>query len=152
MAGLTIGQVARQSEVNIETLRYYERRGLIPEPPRQASGYRQYDPQVVQRIQFIKRAQELGFTLKEISELLTLRVDPDTTCEDVRRRAEAKIADIEEKVRSLQRIKKALVKLTAACSGRGPTGECPILEALRTKKGGIRCQRLNSSTTSIART
>jgi MerR family mercuric resistance operon transcriptional regulator len=134
MAGLTIGQVARRSAVNIETLRYYERRGLIPEPPRQASGYRQYDPQVVQRIQFIKRAQELGFTLKEISELLALRVDPDTTCEDVRRRAEAKIADIEEKVRSLQRIKKALAELTAACSGRGPTGECPILEAMDPKE------------------
>jgi MerR family mercuric resistance operon transcriptional regulator len=130
MAGLTIGQVARQAAVNIETLRYYERRGLIPEPPRQASGYRQYDPQVVQRIRFIKRTQELGFTLKEISELLMLRADPDTTCEDVRRRAEAKIADIEEKVRTLHRIKKALAKLTAACSGRGPTGECPILEAL----------------------
>ena len=83
METLTIGQLARQAEVNVETLRYYERRGLIPEPPRKESGYRQYPPDDLARIRFIKHAKELGFTLKEILDLLTLRVDPETSCDDV---------------------------------------------------------------------
>ncbi len=130
MRSLTIGQLAKKAQVNVETVRYYERRGLIPKPPRRNSGYRQYSQDIVARIQFIKRAQELGFTLKEISELLSLRVDPGTTCADVKRRAEAKIADIEEKIRTLQSIKKAIAKLVAMCSGQGPTSECPIMEVL----------------------
>ena len=135
MNNLTIGQLAKKAEVNVETVRYYERRGLIPKPPRRESGYRQYSQGVVARIQFIKRAKELGFSLKEISELLSLRVDPDTTCGDVKRRAEIKIADIEEKIRALQGMKKALKKLVALCSGQGPTSECPIMEVLDTKRG-----------------
>jgi Hg(II)-responsive transcriptional regulator len=130
MRDLSIGQLARKSRVNVETIRFYERRGLIPEPPRRESGYRQYSEDGVSRIQFIKRAKELGFSLKEISELLSLRVDPDTTCGDVKKRAEAKIAEVEEKMRALQRIKKALTKLVALCRGSGPTSECPIIEAL----------------------
>ena len=102
----------------------------MPKPPRRESGYRQYSEPDVTRIKFIKRAQTLGFTLKEISELLNLRVDPDTTCGDVRRRAEVKIADMEEKIKALQRMKKALTKLASTCRGRGPTTECPILEML----------------------
>ena len=133
MERLTIGKLAKQSEVNIETIRYYERRGLIPKPPRRESGYRQYPRDTVTRIQFIKRAKELGFSLREILELLSLRVDPATTCGDVKKRAEIKIADIEEKIRTLQRMKKALMKLTVECKGRGPVSECPILEALDTK-------------------
>ncbi len=137
METLTIGQLARHAGVNVETLRYYERRGLIPEPPRKESGYRQYPPEDVARIRFIKRPKELGFTLKEISDLLTLRVDPETSCDDVRRRAETKIADTEEKIRALQTIKEALTKLAASCSGSGPSSECPILEVLEAKpKGG----------------
>ncbi len=127
---LTIGQLAKKAEVNIETIRYYERRGLIPEPPRLASGYRQYPLETVTRILFIKHAKELGFSLKEINELLTLRIDKNTTCSDVKRKAEDKISDIEEKIKSLQRMKKALAKLTKECSGRGSVSECPILEAL----------------------
>jgi MerR family copper efflux transcriptional regulator len=130
MRNLTIGQLARKAQVNVETIRYYERRGLIPEPPRRQSGYRQYSEDAVSRIQFIKRAKELGFSLKEISELLSLRVDPDTTCGDVKKRAEVKIAEVEEKIRALQRIKKALTKLVVLCRGSGPTSECPIMEAL----------------------
>ena len=130
MTTLTIGQLAKKSQVNIDTVRYYERRGIIPEPPRRDSGYRQYPENAVARIQFIKRAKELGFTLKEIQELLNLRVEPDTPCALVKRRADLKIIDIQEKLRSLKRIKKALNKLAASCSGRGPVGECPILEAL----------------------
>ncbi|MCH7859905.1 MAG: heavy metal-responsive transcriptional regulator, partial [Candidatus Marinimicrobia bacterium] len=110
--------------------RYYERRGLLPEPPRRASGYRQYSQDDVARLQFIKRAKDLGFTLQEVQELLNLRVDPDTPCAMVKRRADLKIIDIEAKLQSLKRIKKALNKLAATCSGRGPVGDCPILEAL----------------------
>ncbi len=130
MKPLTIGTVARQAGVGVETIRFYERKGLIAEPPRSESGYRQYSGQAVSRVRFIRRAKELGFTLKEIKELLSLRASPKSRCGDVRMRAEAKIGDIEQKVRALQRMKKALVKLTAACTGRGPVAECPILEAL----------------------
>lgn len=128
--GMTIGQVARRSGLGIETVRFYERNGLIEEPPRRASGYRQYGEDVVTRLRFIRRAKELGFSLREIKELLSLRLQPETTCAHVKNRAEVKIADIEEKIQSLLRMKAALVKLTAACSGEGPVSECPILEAL----------------------
>jgi MerR family mercuric resistance operon transcriptional regulator len=135
MKPLTIGQVARSAGVGVETVRFYERQGLLQEPARKESGYRQYPEDVVARLRFIKRAKELGFSLKEIKELLALRVDPATTCAEVKRRAEAKIADVEEKIQALQRIKKALVRLTAVCRGRGPTSECPILDALDGEKG-----------------
>ncbi len=134
MGNLTIGQVAKKAGVNVETIRYYERLGYIPKPPRPRSGYRQYSEETVNRIQFIKRAQKLGFTLKEISELLSLKVDSGNTCADVKRRAEAKITDIEEKIHNLQGIKKALAELVAMCSGKGPTGECPIIEVLESKE------------------
>lgn len=130
MKAMTIGQVAREAGVGVETIRFYERVGLLEEPPRRQSGYRQYSSDAVKRIRFIKRAKELGFSLKEIKELLYLRVDTSTSCGAVKRRAEAKISDIERKVQDLQRMKRALVKLAAACSGRGPISECPILDAL----------------------
>ena len=130
MESMTIGQLAKKVEVNVETIRYYERRNLISQPPRLESGYRQYPQDNVGRIQFIKRAKELGFSLKEISELLSLRLDPDASSADVKRMTEAKIADFEERIRDLQSMKKALTKLTAACDGHGPTSECPILEAI----------------------
>lgn len=134
MAGFTIGQVAKQTDLGIETIRFYERQGLVDDPPRRESGYRQYPPNIIKRLFFIKRAKELGFSLKEIAELLSLRVDPDTTCPDVRRRAEAKIDDVETKIRELHRIKRALAKLAASCRGKGPTSECPILDALEQKR------------------
>lgn len=130
MENLTIGQLAKKAHVNTETVRYYERRGLMPEPPRRESGYRQYSQDDVARLQFIKRAKELGFSLAEISELFSLRVAPNTTCGDVKGRAEAKIANIEEKIEILEEMKRALVKLTAQCRGRGPVSACPILEGL----------------------
>lgn len=130
MTKLTIGKVAQQARIGVETVRFYEREGLIDEPPRGPSGYRNYPSSIVPRLLFIKRAKELGFSLNEIKELLSLRVDPDTTCGDVKQRAETKIADIEEKMRSLRHIKKALVKLTESCSGQGPVDDCPILESL----------------------
>lgn len=130
MENLTIGQLAKSANVNVETVRYYERRGLVPNPPRRQSGYRQYPISAIDRIRFIKRAQALGFSLKEISELLSLRVDPDTTCGDIKERAEAKMSDIEEKIESLLEIKSALGRLIDKCKGYGPISECPILEAL----------------------
>ena len=130
IASLTIGQLARRADVGVETVRFYEREGLLKEPARRPSGYRQYDEGVVDRLRFIRRAKQLGFTLKEIKELLSLRIDPATTCADVKSRAEAKLDDIAAKIRTLQRMKRALVKLTKACSGRGAASECPILESL----------------------
>ncbi len=127
---MKIGAVASQAAVNIQTVRYYERRGLLAKPPRTESNYRLYSEDSVRRVRFVKRAQQLGFTLKEIKELLALRLKPTSRSSAVKERATAKIADIEEKVRTLQRMKRALTKLTAACDGCGSTSECPILEAL----------------------
>lgn len=134
MKPLRIGQVAGEVGIGVETIRFYERQGLVAPPPRSAAGYREYPPTVVARFRFIKRAKELGFTLREIKELLSLRLDPATTCADVKGRAEAKITDIETRIQGLRKIKKALVKLTAACSGQGTRSECPILEALDPKE------------------
>src|SRR2546426_9423513 len=130
MEALTRGELAQQGRVNSETIRYYERRGLLPKPPRTPSGYRTFGTDAVRRLRFIKHAQELGFSLKEIKELLALRVDARTSCADVRKRAEAKLADIDQKLRALRAMKRALVQLTAACVGRGPVSACPILESL----------------------
>ena len=130
MTVLTIGQLARRADVGVETVRFYQRKGLLAEPDRRPSGYRQYDEVVVDRLRFIKRGKELGFTLNEIKDLLSLRLDTSTTCAEVKERAEEKIGDIKAKIRTLQQMKKALVKVTKACSGRGGTSECPILEAL----------------------
>ena len=114
----------------METVRFYEREGLIPQPPRPESGFRRYPQDAVSRIRFIQRSKTLGFSLKEIKDLLSLRVDSATSCGEVKNRAEEKIADIERKIHSLREMKKALEKLTAACRGKGPTAECPILDAL----------------------
>lgn len=130
-AALTIGQLASAAGVGVETLRFYERQGLLAEPPRTHSGYREYPPAAVARVMFIRRAKELGFTLKEIQELLDLRVDPDKSCGDVRALARGKIRDVEEKMKDLARIKSALERLARACRGTGPTSECPILDAIQ---------------------
>jgi Hg(II)-responsive transcriptional regulator len=130
MGVLTIGQVARQAGVGVETVRFYEREGLLEEPARRASGYRQYSEQVVKRIHFIKRAQQLGFSLKEIAELLLLRVDTQTSCEEVKQHAEAKIAEVERKLIELQRMRQALRTIAALCTGEGPASACPMLDAL----------------------
>ena len=127
---LSIGQVARKAGVGVETVRYYEREGLLEEPPRRASGYRQYSEQVVKRLHFIKGAQKLGFSLKEINELLQLRVDEQTACEEARQRAEAKIAEMDRKLIELQRMRQALIQVASLCEGRGPNSRCPMLDAL----------------------
>jgi MerR family copper efflux transcriptional regulator len=128
----TISQLAKHAQVTVETVRYYERRGLLPEPPRRASGYRQYSQDDLACLQFIRRAQTLGFSLKEIAELLALRVDPTMSCHDVRERAAHKLADVDAKIRALENMRGALERLIAACSGQGPVSACPILDALTT--------------------
>ena len=130
MDTFSIGQVARRAGVGVETVRYYEREGLLEEPPRRASGYRQYSEQVVKRLRFIKRAQKLGFSLKEINELLLLRVDAQTACEEVKLRTEAKIAEVEQKVVELQRMRQALIQVASLCEGQGPHSRWPVIDAL----------------------
>jgi MerR family transcriptional regulator, copper efflux regulator len=131
METMRIGEFARKAGVNVQTVRYYERRGLLPEPERRESGYREYTHTCLERLQFIRRSQELGFTLSEIEELLTLRTDPHTTAADVKHRAEAKVADIEAKIEDLRQIRHALKHLAGQCHGRkGPTGDCPLLAAM----------------------
>ncbi len=130
MERLTIGELAKHGQVNLETIRYYERIGLILEPPRTNAGYRIFSPEAIRRVRFIKRAQELGFSLKEIKELLDLRTSTDSTCADVQIRAQAKLSDINEKIHTLQAMKKTLKQLNAACSGKGAVSKCVILESL----------------------
>jgi len=130
MKPLSIGEVARRAAVGVETVRFYERQGLLEEPARKASGYRQYDDEAVAVLRFIRRAKQLGFTLKEIKGLLSLRFDASARRSDVRRQARAKLADIEAKILDLQRMKDALMRLTNTCHGDGPATGCPILEAL----------------------
>ncbi len=134
MKTMTIGTLAKKAEVGIETIRFYERQGLLEPPTRRPSGYRQYPEGVVDRLRFIKRGKELGFSLKEIKELLTLRATPGTTCDQVKSQAETKLRQIEAKIRDLQRMKRALKKLTIACQGQGSVSDCPILDDMGKKK------------------
>ena len=127
---MKIGQLATTTDVSVKTLRFYEELGLLPEPARTPSGYRDYPPDTVTRIVFIRRAKELGFSLREVSELLELRVRPRRNCALVKRNADAKIADIDAKIVSLRRMRRALKDLTKACEERTPTTECPILRSL----------------------
>jgi len=127
---MTIGKVASGAGVNLQTVRYYERRGLLPRPPRAASGYRQYDANAVARLRFIKRAQDLGFSLAEIGELLELRIEHGAACAAVEARAREKIAMVDRKIGELKRMPMVLAELARACEVREPTSDCPILEML----------------------
>ena len=130
----TIGELARDAGVHVETVRYYERRGLLKQP-RRASGWRRYDEEALRALQFVKRAQELGFSLDEVSQLLSLRSSSsERTCNRVRVRAEAKLADIDAKIRDLTAIRATLEQLARACPNDGPAGQCPILGAIGGKK------------------
>ena len=134
MSTFTIGTVARRSGMSVETIRFYERLGIIPAPVRRPGGrYRQYGEDVIARLAFIRQAKALGFSLPEIGELLALSTDPDATCEDVRRRARVRLTDVETRIDRLQHIQHALRRLIADCRGDGPVAECPILEALGTE-------------------
>lgn len=133
MGELRIGGLAKETKVNIQTIRYYERRGLLPIPVRREGGYRQYTVNDIRRIRFIKNSQKLGFSLNEISELLSLRVESDDSCMKVLKKAEVKITEIEEKIQTLRQMKKALSSLAETCRKNEKTGECPIIESLDTE-------------------
>ena len=128
MSAMTIGRLAKQSGVNIDTIRYYERNRLLPEPSRRLSGYREYGPTDIARLRFIMRAKDLGFTLAEIAELLSLSADRDVR--GVKRRAEAHLEQVEHKIKELQRVRRGLKTLVAACPGHGDLEQCPIIAAL----------------------
>ena len=125
-----IGQVARESGVGVETVRFYEREGLLESPARRSSGYRQFGEDAIARLRFIKRAQRLGFTLREIKDLLALKLDPDCSRATMRERAVAKAEDIDARIKELKRMKKALSPLIVACDGKGALEGCPILVAM----------------------
>ena len=134
METLTRGKLAKRSGVNIETLRYYEKRNLIDPPRRSEAGYRLYTPADILRIRFIKNAQKLGFTLKEIRELLKLRIKINTSCDSVLKKAEHKRAEIMVKIKDLKSMKRALDQLIHKCEESIPTEDCPILESIESDK------------------
>ena len=134
---MRIGTAAAQANVNVQTLRYYERRGLLPRPPRRRSGYREFADDAVRIVRFIKRAQDLGFTLDEVEELLRLRNDTRRDRARIRAVAEKRLRQVERKITELQAMKKALSHLLHCCA-EGSTLECPIIEALDGVEGTAR--------------
>ena len=126
----TIGQLAKTTGVNIQTVRYYERLWLLEPCDRKPSGYRLYDGESLKRLRFIKNAQALGFTLREIAELLNLRVTSTARCGDVQRKAQAKLLQVVAKVRDLRTLARALKGLIRTCRAGQPTEQCPILTSL----------------------
>lgn len=132
MEAVTIGKAARAAGVGVETIRFYERCGLIEQPPkRDGAGYRVYSAETVRRIRFIRQALQIGFSLREIKELLWLRADPSADCGHVREKATAKVAEVDRKINQLERIRGALQEVIAACPGHGALRACTILEALQ---------------------
>lgn len=128
-SSLTIGKLAARAGVGVETVRFYERKGLLERPPK-GSGFRIYPDESVRRLHLIRRCKELGFSLQEISDLLALRIDRSRGCVDVRQEARQKIGEISERIAHLQEMQAALDKLARRCRGNGPTSECPLLDAL----------------------
>jgi MerR family copper efflux transcriptional regulator len=131
MGAMTISQAARAAGVGVETVRFYERRNLVMRPSKPPDGgFRRYPPETIEQIRFIRQAQRLGFSLREIEELLSLRADPASDCGQVRERAVAKLSDVQRKIDELQRFRRALKELIAACPGHGALRACSIMEAL----------------------
>ena len=144
--GLTIGKAAREAGVGVETIRFYERQRLVTQPLKPTgAGTRLYAADTVERIRFIKEAQELGFTLREVDELLTLRADASADCAGVRVRASAKLDDVHRKIQQLQAIGAALGQLVAACPGSGGLQACSIMDALASRAGS-HLERRNAPT------
>jgi MerR family copper efflux transcriptional regulator len=127
---ITIGGVARRAGVGIDTIRYYEREGLLPEPTRRPSGYRSYGEGTIARLRFIRRAKTLGFTLEEIRDLLALSADRTRGVKAVKQRAQRRLADVEARIAELERVRAGLAELVEACPGHGEPEQCPILRAL----------------------
>jgi MerR family copper efflux transcriptional regulator len=126
MKALKIGEVAKRSGIAIETIRFYEREGLLPEPKRQPSGYRQYEHAAIDRLSYIRRAKELGFTLAEIRELLELSAATSECCDHIRQQAEAKVSNIDDKIRSLQKMRRSLLQLMKQCRAQNSPSGCPL--------------------------
>jgi len=126
----TIGAIAKRVGVAIDTIRYYEREGLLPQPARRASGYRSYDDSAIAQLLFIRRAKSLGFTLDEISDLLALSADRQRGVRAVKQRALQRLAAIDTRIAELQRVRDGLEQLVEACPGHGAPEQCPILRAL----------------------
>ena len=137
MGGMTIGVAAKNAGVGVETIRFYEREGLIDMPPKPAGGgFRVYPEDAVGRILFIRQAQEVGFTLREVKELLALRVDPEASCTDIRQLAQAKHENVRQKIAQLKRMKVALERLINACTGEGSAESCSIIGAFEANGRG----------------
>lgn len=130
MLDATIGKAASAAGVNVETIRFYERRGLIEQPPK-GGGYRTYSPATIARVRFIRQAQQIGFSLREVSELLALKANPDADCADVRREAVQKIDEVDRKLAELHRIRTALQTVIDSCPGEGNLCACTILDAIQ---------------------
>lgn len=134
MTAMKIGEIAKRSGIGIETIRYYEREELLEEPQRRPSGYRQYDASTLERLKYIRRAKELGFTLSEIRDLLELSFASQISCDHVRQRAETKLNDIEGKIRSLQTMRRSLNGILKRCQARNSTDDCPLVHKTKRKK------------------
>jgi MerR family transcriptional regulator, copper efflux regulator len=137
LSSLTIGQLARHTGVGIEAIRFYERRGLIPKPPRSVGGYRKFPADTIHRLHFIQRAKALGFSLDDIHQLLTLRIRRQGSCRAVQAKAQQQLDAISLKIRELRRMQRALRTLLASCDAKAPTSACPILDALAGHKENI---------------
>ncbi|WP_300381291.1 MerR family DNA-binding protein [Henriciella sp.] len=149
MKPFTIGQAAKAADVNVETVRFYERKGLITQPLKPENGaMREYDDETVSQIRFIRQAQEIGFSLREISELLSLRADPGADCSDVRSRAIEKRADVEAKLGKLMRMRTALDGMIASCPGAGNVECCTILDAMQEEPPPSGSEQMTSETPS----
>lgn len=130
MKSFTVGQLAEKAGINPESIRFYEAQSLMPQPSRSAAGYRMYPASAALRIRFIKRAQELGFSLREIKELLELAEDRTSDCGDVRALAQTKVAEISQKIETLEAMRRTLTVLAQSCPGTGPAVKCSILESI----------------------
>ena len=128
-SGLKRAALARRTGCNLETIRYYEKVGVMPNPPRTAAGYRIYGEDHVSRLRFVLRARELGFSLDDVRGLLTLVDGGTQTCAEVKERTEAHLANVRAKIRDLKRIERVLAKTSARCSGTA-VPDCPVLDAL----------------------
>lgn len=135
MQTISIGKLAKSAQVGVDTVRFYEKSGLLPPPPRRASGYRQYRPSDLRRLVFIRRAKELGFSLEEIAELLALKSPKGAGVGKVRELARSKLAVVERKIEDLERLRRVLQGLVQRCPGNGSVDHCPILKALDAAPG-----------------
>ena len=136
MKAMKIGEIAKHARIGIETIRYYEKAGLLQEPQRRPSGYRQYDESTLVRLDYIRKAKALGFTLAEIRELLELSFTAQAGCEHIHQRAEAKINDIAGRIRNLQSMRRSLTGILERCKKKNSAQDCPLVHQSKRKSAG----------------